>query len=179
MQWRTIPGWENYEISEYGDVRRCVAGPTRKVGRPCQSKTSFRGYLSVTLYRDGGATRRNLLINRLVCLAFHGASPSPTHQAAHNDGVKTNNFWRNLRWATPKENMADRKRHGNTKIGEDHWKRKLSDEAVRDIRQFYAGRPRSPRRLGVNQYDDMAQKYGVLPSTIWSVLAGEHWGHVK
>ena len=34
----------------------------------------------------------------LFCTAFHGIKPSPKHQVAHYDGVKTNNSADNLRW---------------------------------------------------------------------------------
>lgn len=46
-------------------------------------------------------------IHTLVCLAFHGPKPTPKHQVAHKDCNKMNNGYLNLRWATPKENIAD------------------------------------------------------------------------
>jgi hypothetical protein len=36
-----------------------------------------------------------------VAEAFIGPQPSPRHQVAHYDGVRDNNHYSNLRWATP------------------------------------------------------------------------------
>jgi hypothetical protein len=47
----------------------------------------------------------------LVLLAFKGHPPTPQHQAAHADGCRQHNDIWNLRWATPQENAADRRRH--------------------------------------------------------------------
>ena len=51
----------------------------------------------------------------LVVLAFLGPPPFPGAHAAHFDGDKLNNRLSNLRWASPAENEADKRRHGRTR----------------------------------------------------------------
>lgn len=51
-------------------------------------------------------------INRIICSLFHGEPPTKHHQAAHNNGIKTDNRAENLRWATVSENATDRTHHG-------------------------------------------------------------------
>jgi hypothetical protein len=58
-------------------------------------------------------------VHHLVLEAFVGPRPAG-HEAAHGDGDKTNNALANLRWATPKENAADRYRHGTVLFGTRH-----------------------------------------------------------
>jgi hypothetical protein len=110
MEWRTIPGFSQYEISEHGDIKRRVRARTFLAGRSIRPQL-IKGYLEVELTSDGGR-RCKRGVHRLVTMAFHGAPPSDIHEAAHWDGDAGNNHFRNLRWATPKENMADVVRHG-------------------------------------------------------------------
>jgi hypothetical protein len=52
-------------------------------------------------------------VHRLLCIAFHGDPPTPTHQARHLNGVRTDNRVDNLAWGTPSQNVQDMLRHGN------------------------------------------------------------------
>jgi hypothetical protein len=122
--WRRIPGRDGYEVSDLGRVRsvdRTVTKMTR--GRPALHRlkgrvlkpgTTARGYLVVALGHRG-----TIYVHHLVLLAFVGPRPAG-HQAAHGDGDRTNNVLSNLRWATPKENTADRYRHGTVLFGTRH-----------------------------------------------------------
>ncbi len=48
--------------------------------------------------------------HRVMCILAHGEPPSPKHQAAHSCGNGRNGCVNpaHLRWATPKENIADK-----------------------------------------------------------------------
>jgi len=57
---------------------------------------------------------RSTVVARLICERIHGAPPTSKHHAAHccgngHLGCVTPNH---IRWATPKENVADAARHG-------------------------------------------------------------------
>jgi hypothetical protein len=122
--WRPIPGHSGYEVSDLGRVRsidraviKMTRGrpvPHRLKGRVLKPGTTGRGYLMVVL-GHGGAT----YVHHLVLQAFVGPRPDG-HEAAHGDGNRTNNRLVNLRWATPKENAADRYRHGTVMFGSRH-----------------------------------------------------------
>jgi HNH endonuclease len=52
------------------------------------------------------------LVIKIVCEKIYGLPSTPKHEPAHNCGnVKCIN-WKHLRWATHKENHADRVIHG-------------------------------------------------------------------
>lgn len=104
-----IPG---YAVSSVGRVMSLMPG---RVGMVLKPWTDQDGYKHVTLRVLGRDVR--FAIHRLVVRAFHGPQPTPTHQAAHDDGDPGNNLCNNLRWATAQENQGDRLRHGTAKRG--------------------------------------------------------------
>jgi hypothetical protein len=105
MRWRTLSRFPDYEISDHGDVRRRTEGYNRPTGYVLKGSTSKRKnhrYRRVTLVALDG-TRLPHKVANLVCEAFWGPKPSPKHEVAHADGNSTNDFYKNLRWATKKE----------------------------------------------------------------------------
>ena len=137
-EWRQIPGWEGfYDVSNHGRVKsfRCVGGP-RTTPRVKKLTLNKYGYWRTQLCRNGRTTEYT--VHRLVLLAFVGPPPTATHQAAHGNGDRKDNRPSNLRWATPKENAADRARHGTAAVGERSGMAKFTNEQVRRIRVRHA-----------------------------------------
>lgn len=165
-EWRSIPGWPEYEVSDAGRVRRIVPG---RRGSPAGElkPTLFKcGYFVVTLCALPRIRKR--YVHELVCESFHGPKPSPRHEVGHRDGVYTNNVKDNVRWVTRKENCDDSDRHGTRLRGDRQNGAKLTAEDVRAIRQ----------RLDCEQQKIIAEAYGVSPSTIQHIAAGNTWRHV-
>ena len=115
-QWRSVPGYFDYEVSDQGRVRsRGRYVDTRwdkqrwQPGRVLQQCNQGR-YLVVTLYRD--KKPKLFLVQWLVLLAFVGPRPED-QEALHFDDDPHNNRLENLRWGTPSENARDCIRNGN------------------------------------------------------------------
>jgi hypothetical protein len=125
------------------------------------------GYLCVSLSQDGRRSAK--LLHRLICTAFHGPCPSWRHQAAHGDGVRSNNVPSNLRWATPEQNCADRKNHGTHFQGSQLPWAVLTEDQIPIIRRLLE--EHVPGAV-------IARAFNVSPSTISLINVGKNWKHV-
>jgi hypothetical protein len=102
LEWRTVPGFERYEVSSLGHVRR---------GFKLLKQTKHKaGHLSVTLYSDDGDQWR-VGVHRLVALAFIGLPPRDKPLACHKNGRPWENVATNLYWGDHIENAADARNH--------------------------------------------------------------------
>ncbi|WP_081774310.1 HNH endonuclease [Sphingomonas sp. URHD0057] len=160
-EWRAVASAPSYEICREGQLRRAAPGRGAKVGRPVSVWVDRYGYAFVRLGLGRGVPR-NFKLSRLVCEAFHGPAPSPTHHAAHNDGNPANNAVDNLRWATPAENNADKRLHGTHLLGERHAGVKVTDAELRSARQQFTG--------ARGQVAQFARDFGISRSTAYNLL---------
>lgn len=111
-------------------------------------------------------------VARLVLEAKVGPAPSPRHQAAHKPRECHERLciaWRHLRWATAKENAADRDLDGTTARGERHPAAKLTEAKVVEILE---------RGPGGRTNAQIATEYGVSPAAIGFLFEGRTWKHV-
>ena len=168
-EWRCIPGFPTHEISEEGMIRRRDARGSYPAGYVSTPKLDRYGYYHIGLRKDG--SRQWFTVHRLVALAFIGCAPSDKHQVAHNDGVRTNNHYSNLRWATPKQNMADRVKHGNqySAPGVENPRARLTEHQVRLIRREVA--------KGMRQRE-LAFRFGVSQGNISCINLRKSWRHI-
>jgi len=90
--WKEIAGYEEYEVSDLGRVRRG--------GRVLTGTSDKNGYRVVGL--STGATSKKNKIHRLVCIAFL-PNPDSKPEVNHIDHDKANNRLENLEWATRSE----------------------------------------------------------------------------
>lgn len=166
-EWRTIPGWPEYQASDTGAVRRVGSATGARVGRILRQLPNKKtSYLSVCLSRYPSQVRID--VHRLVAMTFLGPQPSSDHLVAHNDGSRTNNRASNLRWATQRDNLRDCRVHGTALIGARNPMTHLDDIDVKAIRRMkVVGIPRQV----------IADGFGLHKRTVFSILAGDSWGH--
>lgn len=93
--WRSISGFEQYFISNTGQVK----GIAVKILKPSISK----GYYNVHLYKNG--IKKQITIHLLVATTFIGNKPLGL-TINHKDGNKLNNNLSNLEYVTQKQNNA-------------------------------------------------------------------------
>lgn len=103
----TIPEFGHYEVSDIGRVRNS------KTGNVFSNNLTPAGRHRVQL-RAGGGYYKNLLVHRLVCLAFNGEPPEDKPLTLHRDGNPLNNVPENLYWGDDADNSRDRHLHGRT-----------------------------------------------------------------
>lgn len=170
MKWVQIPGFPLYEISDTGEVRSYnKRGKRAAAPRLIKLKRKPNGYYCVSLSRNGVDVYPH--VHRLVLQAFVGSCPDGM-EAAHLNGIRSDNRLENLQWTTRKENRAHKKLHGTEPVGELRWNSKLTDDEVRLIRKLHA--------QGVTPYY-IAKNYisKVDRNAIRAVLDGRTWAHVQ
>lgn len=121
--WKPIPGFDGYEISNYGNVRSYFTKNGDDATRSCKGSTWHlankpqrvlkpglsQGYKFVTLLKRGD--RFVYRVHVLVALVFLGDRPVGMN-VCHNDDDKLNNYLGNLRYDYQKNNVADALRNG-------------------------------------------------------------------
>lgn len=142
------------EIASWSDRQECVAWPFTK---------GAKGY-GVLKVRG-----KAIGAHRYVCQLVHGLPPSSKHEAAHSCGnghlgcVNPNH----LSWKTPKENAADKVRHGTDNGGTRNGRAKLSIHQVRLIRNLCE---KTNRQIAI--------EFGVGEATISNVLTRKTWANI-
>ena len=169
LEWRPVPGFPAYEVSERGDVRRVSAFRHYPSGYALKPRPNRFGYPTVALSRDG--RRSELFVHRIVAMAFRGPQPSPSHEVAHGDGNKAHNDWRNLRWATRSENCREKRGLGELPDirGERHPQARLTEAMVLAMRK---------RRQEGMYYREIAEQFGVPKPTAYDAITGVTWNHI-
>lgn len=160
-----IPGYEGYQVSNYGRVKNNKTG---KILKPYLT----RGYLRVSLYNDSG--RKCKLVHRLVAEAF---LPNPDNKSDvnHINGCKTDANVCNLEWITASENMSHAHQNGlrpkiNTQ-GEKNGFSKLTEIQVIQIKQLLADGKYTQKTIG--------SQFNVSKHTIKDIKSGRRWRHIN
>ena len=102
--YKKIDDYENYEISNQGNVRNTDTGRILKPGK-------YNGYYYVNLSKN--CIRKKLKIHRLVGLHFI-PNPDNLREIDHIDRNKANNSISNLRWISPSNNLRNRPKFKNS-----------------------------------------------------------------
>ena len=103
--WKSVKGYEGlYEISNYGRVKSLNY---RRWGIPQILKLHARQgkYVKVGLFKDG--KRKYYRVHRLVAIAFLPQPQEGQTQVEHLNCDTRDNRVQNLRWSSPKGNMAN------------------------------------------------------------------------
>lgn len=162
-QWKLIPDFEPYEVSNFGRVRSRyhTSGKEYRILKPTYHHT---GYVLYRLAKNKKYYNRTAHI--LVATAFI-PNPENKPQVNHIDGDKHNNNVENLEWVTASENIQHAFEMG------------LKKSPTKDIKgkDHYASKPVLQYDLKGNFvkkwfcYSDAARFYNISPSSIINCCA--------
>lgn len=167
-EWRPIPGFDAYEASSFGRIRRAAKGKGTRSGKVRKPTVLPSGYLNVDLWIGG--VRRKLYVHRAVALTFHGVPSFPNAEVAHRNRQKADNRPSNLRWATHTENEADKVRHGTLLVGSRHANSKITEADVLVMRQ---------RRASGETLEAIAEDFGICFQNVGLICQGKTWTHIQ
>lgn len=167
--WLLLPINNNYEVSEYGHLRRACGGSNSRKGKiikPTLSGAKRRRipYVKYTISRN--SVEVTIHAHRLVAVTFLGMCPAPNFEVAHEDGNGLNCHYTNLRWSTREGNAEDKRRHGTLVIGERVNTNKLTAQQVREIREA----------SGLQR--EIGERYGICQTHVSDIKARKIWRHI-
>lgn len=161
--WKTVVGFPQYDVNEFGDVRRSSVAQRLPLTLLKPVVGSRGGYLTYCLRHNG--KQSTLPAHKLVADAFLGVKPFEGACIRHLDGNPLNNNLSNLKWGTYKENADDSTRHGTTQRGTKNPNNKLTEPQVLAIR----------RRLKRETATSLAAFFGVSKQSILAIKHGKSW----
>lgn len=105
---KQVKGFEGlYEVSNYGRVKSFHTKKPRILKHHLSGRD--KSYPYIKLFKD--EKRHGVPIHRLVAIAFI-PNPENKKEVNHIDGNKQNNYFKNLEWVSPKENIRHAVRTG-------------------------------------------------------------------
>lgn len=167
LSWRVCHATQDYEVSEYGHVRRRTPGRKTWPGKILSFCWHAAGYPRYKLTING--QHEHFECHRLVAFAFLGAPKIQGDEVAHIDGNPRNNHYSNLSWKSHRENEADKVAHGTSSRGSRNGMAKLTESAVLAMRE---------QRSSGKTLSEIARSFGVAFQTVSKVTNGDRWRHV-
>lgn len=165
VEWKQIPGYENYEMSNEGTIRKQKKNGDYSYINPscCYEKNP---YYMFTLSRN--ARLRKVYLHRILATLFlPNDNPQENPDVCFLDGNNMNVQLSNLYWSNQKSRMGRRKAEGGYEGYTSNYK--LTEEDVREIRKL---KP-------FTTYKKLAEQYNVHTWTIFACVKGYTWKNVK
>ena len=180
-EWKPIPDYPGYEVSNLGRVKSYKAkGSVRGIqseGRLIKGSTDEDGYWRNCIRHRTGKIKV-VKTHKLVLLAFVGERPKNKPHVRHLDGDKNNNSLNNLCYGTAKQNVRDTIKHGTFNgwggvfkghKGVAHPNSKLTEAQVLAMRGL--------RELGLTGLA-IADIYGISQGQAYKILSRDMWSHI-
>lgn len=152
-EWKIIKDYENYEISNFGEIRRI------KYSDNCNSK-KFKlpkilnlsidkdGYFRTTLFNKG--IPKCFYVHRIVGLHFLNSEIKK--EINHIDGNKQNNYYKNLEWVTQSENRQHCLKYLKPKLRNNKLSKKVEQYDLKgNLIKIYLSSKEAMRQTGYSQ----------------------------
>ena len=167
-EWKQVPNYENYEVSNLGSIRRWNIDRTKNK-EIIPSSWSNAPYFMWTVSKNGKYTK--LYLHRVVATLFvHNDKPLENTHVCFLDGNIANVDASNLYWSNQKERMGRRQKEGKY-LGGQRRNAKLTELDVKTIRWA--------RHHNTMTAKELATYFGVHSWTIYACVKRYTWKHVK
>ncbi len=198
--WRAVPGYDRYEVSDLGRVRSYATRDGGEATVPhLLAHFIVRRYDAVNLMLDvGPRAQKTMKVHGLVMAAFVGPRPPGMH-TNHISGNKRDNSLANLEYVTPQENSLHAVRTGLAPIGDRNGSRLHPERLARgDRHPFRINRDLCARGeetghakltpalvAEIREAFDRGEKrssimarFGIAKATLYEIANRTTWSHV-
>lgn len=169
MEWREIPGYERYKVSENGQITG-VSGKLMALGHDGKKRKRPK----ITMWINGKGVTRS--VHRLVALAFV-PNPNNLPQVNHKDGDTNNNHYSNLEWCTNFENAKHAYKNKLMGVFKQSDFKILNDDEIIAIRNYPI--PKGLNGSTGNVRNEICKKFGVSIHVVKDIRSKRSWGEVK
>ena len=161
-----------YILSNYG---RIVSYYHNEEGVLLKSENKQLGYKTFIITDKDGKKLYNY-VHRLVAHFFLDEPREDQNQVIHLDGNKTNNYYKNLHWASEKEKRAHQDKMDPGWHYRGNWGKrkyhKLTESQVKLIKRKIND-PNRKTRMKI-----IAKRYGISVMQLYRIKSGENWSSV-
>lgn len=163
-RWGQFRDWP-YMISHFGKVKRTTRSSGTQPGKILKQNLDPGGYPYVTFSKNNKT--KVFYVHKLVAEIFIGPCPEGK-QVNHIDGSKQNNYYKNLEYVTPKQNIRHAIRLGlSNNKGERNGQAELTEKDVKEIRKKY--------KTGQYTQKQLANLYGMSAGHISDIIRCVKW----
>lgn len=166
--WKTIEGFENYEVSNLGRIKSKYKN---KILKPQNDKNNYH---IINLYKNKNC--KTFRLHRLVAIAFIPNLENKP-QVNHINGIKDDNRVENLEWCNQSENIKHALNTG-LKIplnGENCKVSKATEEQVKEI-LIKKKNSNGAKYWGAKE---LSIKFNLKATCISEIASGRNWKHIK
>lgn len=165
VEWKQVVDYPTYEINLNGEIRR----KNKKGEWIPVAVAPAPVYLMFGVWDGKKASKR--YVHREILKAFAPSDDPDLTHVCFKDGDIYNTSLDNLYWTTQSKRMVRRAKENGYARGEDHFKAKLTDQIVREMKAMWA----------TEKYTQVAiaKHFGIHHSTLGNILSGRYWTHVK
>lgn len=159
-----------YYVSEDGHIYNT------KTDNICNGSINHWGYCKCKITTDtpmqSGHCWKAVSIHRMVAGTYVYDRNQLGLIVNHKDCNKANNYFSNLEWVTPAENIHHASVHGLMSHGENHCGAKLKEAQVHEICQILQDKTYTTIK-------ELASRYGVDILTIRDIAIGNNWKEIS
>jgi len=164
--WRKIEGFENYEVSNLGNVKRLdslvyQSGKIYKYKGRILKQENVKGYKRVSLSK--GEIIKRFPVHRLVSIYFH-INFNDKKCVNHINGIKTDNRSINLEWVSYSEN----EKHSYDVLNKINPIRKLTTEQANYIKLIGVKGKRG-------NIKELSNEYKISETSILNILNNKYY----
>lgn len=133
------------------------------------------GYTVVSIRKTdaAGGGSNNIGAHILVCTCFNGPKPGPGYQVNHKDFKRSHNYYKNLEWTTPQENLDYSRAAGNYWNGNVYSSAKYTEAQIRYICELLQSGITDPPTICMKVFG--CEPNPGLYSLIRQIKSGKNW----